>query len=90
MAIRVVATAFGGPEVLEVVDEPVPEPGPGQVSVEVRAVGTNPVDYKLFSGDFGRDVSQLPMPVGSEAAGVVTAVGEGPRARAGRSGSVIT
>ena len=77
MATRVVATAFGGPEVLEVVEEPVPEPGPGQVSVEVRAVGTNPVDYKLFSGDYGRDESQLPMPLGSEAAGVVTAAGEG-------------
>jgi NADPH:quinone reductase-like Zn-dependent oxidoreductase len=77
MATRVVATAFGGPEVLEVVEGPVPDPGPGQVSVEVRAVGTNPVDYKLFSGDFGRDATQLPMPLGSEAAGVVTAVGPG-------------
>ncbi len=77
MAARVVATAFGGPEVLAVVDGPVPEPGPGQISVEVRGVGTNPVDYKVFSGSFGADPSQLPMPVGSEAAGVVTAVGEG-------------
>jgi len=77
MATRVVARAFGGPEVLAVVDEELPEPGPGQVSVELRAVGTNPVDYKLFSGSFGADESQLPMPLGSEAAGVVTAVGEG-------------
>ena len=77
VATKVVATAFGGPEVLAVVDEAVPDPGPGQVSVEVRAVGTNPVDYKLFSGEFGADASQLPMPVGSEAAGVVTAVGSG-------------
>jgi NADPH2:quinone reductase len=77
MATRVVATAFGGPEVLAVVEEPVREPGPGEVSVEVRAVGTNPVDYKLFSGNYGADESRLPMPLGSEAAGVVTAVGEG-------------
>jgi NADPH:quinone reductase-like Zn-dependent oxidoreductase len=77
MATKVVAKAFGGPEVLVVVDEAVPDPGPGQVSVEVRAVGTNPVDYKLFSGQFGADASQLPMPVGFEAAGVVTAVGSG-------------
>jgi NADPH:quinone reductase-like Zn-dependent oxidoreductase len=74
---KMVAAAFGGPEVLVEVDEAVPEPGPGQVSVEVRAVGTNPVDFKLFSGSYGADESQLPLPVGSEAAGVVTAVGDG-------------
>ena len=85
MATKVVAKAFGGPEVLAVVDEVVPDPGPGQVSVEVRAVGTNPVDYKLFSGQFGADASHLPMPVGSEASGVVTAVGSG---AAGPSGPV--
>jgi NADPH:quinone reductase-like Zn-dependent oxidoreductase len=77
MATRVVATSFGGPEVLELVEVDVPDPGPGEVAVEVRAVGTNPVDYKLFSGAFGADLSQLPMGVGSEASGVVTAVGEG-------------
>ncbi len=77
MAIKVVATAFGGPEVLAVVEEPVAATGPGEVSVEVRAVGTNPVDYKLFSGTFGADESLLPMAIGSEAAGVVTEVGEG-------------
>ncbi len=43
----------------------------------VRAVGTNAIDYKLFSGDFGADPSLLPMPVGAEASGVVTAVGDG-------------
>lgn len=81
MVTKVVATAFGGPEVLALVDEPVGDPGPGQVSVEVRAVGTNPIDYKLYSGQLGHDPDQLPMPLGSEAAGVVTAVGgpvEGP------------
>ena len=77
MATRVLARDFGGPEVLEVVEQPVPAPGPGQISVDVRGVGTNPVDYKLFSGSFGADRSQLPLPVGSEAAGTVTAVGDG-------------
>jgi NADPH2:quinone reductase len=79
----VVATAFGGPEVLAVVEETLPEPGPGQVSVAVRAVGTNAIDYKLFSGAFGDDPSHLPMPVGSEASGVVTAVGDGAEGPAG-------
>jgi NADPH:quinone reductase len=77
MATRVVATAFGGPEVLSVEEVPVSEPSPGEVAVEVRAVGTNPVDYKRFSGDYGADESLLPMVPGSEAAGLVTGVGDG-------------
>ena len=77
MAIRAVATAFGGPEVVSIVDVEVGEPGPGEVVVDVRAVGTNPVDYKRFSGEFGKDESQLPIPLGSELAGVVTSVGAG-------------
>jgi NADPH2:quinone reductase len=91
MASKVVATAFGGPEVLAVVDEPVPEPGPGQVSVAIRAAGTNPVDYKLFSGRYGADESQLPMSLGSEAAGVVTAVGDGAEGPGGpvRTGDAV-
>jgi NADPH2:quinone reductase len=76
MAIRVVATGFGGPEVLSVVDAPDREPGTGEVAVEVRAVGTNPMDFKVYSGQFGRDPAQLPMPIGREAAGVVSSVGE--------------
>jgi len=76
-ATAVVATAFGGPEVLSVVTTDVPAPGPGEVTVDVRAIGTNPVDYKLFSGSMGADPSTLPRPVGMELAGVVSAVGEG-------------
>jgi NADPH2:quinone reductase len=77
VSAAVVATDFGGPEVLSVIDKAVPEPGPGQVGVAVRAVGVNPIDYKSYSGAFGADRSQLPRPVGSEASGVVTAVGAG-------------
>lgn len=75
MSAVVVATAFGGPEVLSVVDEPAPEPGPGEVRIAVRAAGVNPIDYKAYSGAFGTDPSSLPMRLGAEAAGVVTAVG---------------
>ena len=81
MTQTVVATGFGGPEVLSVIDEFVGEPKPGQVLIEVRAVGTNPIDYKMYSGAYGKDASQLPMHLGYEAAGVVSAVGgdaEGP------------
>lgn len=75
MSAVVVATEFGGPEVLSVIDQPVPEPGVGEVRVAVRAVGVNPVDYKSYSGAFGKDPAQLPRRIGSEAAGVITAVG---------------
>lgn len=75
MTTQVVSTAYGGPEVLSLVSTDVPVPGPGQVTVQVRAIGMNPLDFKLCSGLFGNDVSKLAMPIGSEAAGVVTAVG---------------
>lgn len=73
MSAVVVATAFGGPEVLELIDESLPAPGPGQVLLEVRAAGVNPVDFKLYSGAFGGNPAHLPMRLGSEAAGVVLA-----------------
>ena len=76
MTTAVVATAFGGPEVLSVVDTPIDLPGPGQVRIRVHAAGTNPIDYKMYSGIFGHDPALLPMPLGREAAGVVTAVGD--------------
>jgi NADPH:quinone reductase-like Zn-dependent oxidoreductase len=71
----VIAAAFGGPDVLSVVEEPAAEPGPGQARIAVRASGVNPVDYKAYSGAFGADPARLPVRPGSEAAGVVTAVG---------------
>ena len=83
MTTSVVAMAFGGPEVLSVLDESVGVPGPGHVLVEVRAAGTNPVDYKLYSGAYGKDPSQLPMRLGMEAAGVVSAVGDDAEGPAG-------
>ncbi|MFF4798862.1 zinc-binding alcohol dehydrogenase family protein [Streptomyces sp. NPDC001351] len=69
------AGAYGGPEVLSVIEVAVPEPGPGQVRVAVRAAGVNPFDHKVYSGAFGTDPAALPMRLGTEAAGVVTAVG---------------
>ncbi len=75
MTTAIVATAFGGPEVLSVVDVPLPEPAAGEVSISIRAAGVNPVDYKMYSGNMGSDESSLPMRLGYEAAGVVSAVG---------------
>ena len=81
MTLHVVATALGGPEVLALVDEPDREPGPGEVVLDVRAAGVNPIDYKRYAGGFGPP-PELPLHLGSEAAGVVRAVGPdaiGPR-----------
>jgi NADPH:quinone reductase-like Zn-dependent oxidoreductase len=83
MSAVVIAAAYGGPEVLSVIDQPVPEPGPGEARIQVRAAGVNPVDWKSYSGMFGTDPARLPLRVGSEAAGVVTAAGPGAAGPAG-------
>jgi NADPH:quinone reductase-like Zn-dependent oxidoreductase len=77
MTKSVVATAYGGPEVLAVQDIVLPDLEPGQVLIDVRAAGTNPIDYKLYSGAMGDDPARLPLPLGMEAAGFVSALGTG-------------
>jgi NADPH:quinone reductase len=72
---RVVAAAFGGPESLAVEEVKLPAPGPGQARVAVRAVGVNPVDVKMYAGP--GNPADLPVLLGFEASGVVTAVGSG-------------
>jgi NADPH:quinone reductase-like Zn-dependent oxidoreductase len=79
----VVASAFGGPEVLSVVEQPAGSPGPGEALLEVRAAGVNPADWKAYTGAFGTDPARLPMRLGYEASGVVAAVGPGAEGPAG-------
>jgi NADPH:quinone reductase len=67
---------YGGPEVLHVVQEPTPEPGPGEVLIEVRAAGVNPVDWKVRKGLRATEPPTAPRGLGSDAAGVVVALGE--------------
>lgn len=64
----------GGPEVLEFVEVPAPEPGPGQVLVRIEASGVNFIDTYLREG---RYPVPLPFIPGQEASGVVVALGEG-------------
>jgi len=70
----IVIAAQGGPEVLEYVERPDPEPGAGEVVVDVAASGVNFIDIYHRSGAY-----PLPLPsgIGSEGAGVVSAVGSG-------------
>ena len=77
MAQAVVAQRYGGPEALALVDFPEPAPGAGQVVVDVRAAGVNPIDAKAYSGMFGTDAAAAPLRLGAEAAGVVSAIGDG-------------
>ncbi len=49
----------------------------------MRAAGANPIDYKMYSGAFGRDPARLPMRLGFEAAGVVAAAGDDAEGPAG-------
>jgi NADPH:quinone reductase-like Zn-dependent oxidoreductase len=75
VANRVVRfTRFGGPEVLELVDEPLSAPGPGQVRVELRAAGLNPADSKRRDGGPQYTLT-FPAGIGRELAGVVESVG---------------
>jgi NADPH:quinone reductase-like Zn-dependent oxidoreductase len=67
-------SAFGGPEVLQIVDLPDPHPGPGQVRIAVRAAGVNASDWKKRQGLMD---PELPQTMGYEAAGVVDELGEG-------------
>lgn len=64
----------GGPEVIEWVDVDLPPPGPGEVRMRHRAVGLNYIDTYHRRGIYPID---LPAGLGSEAAGVVEAVGDG-------------
>lgn len=73
MAQRWVATDFGGLDVFREVDVDVPVPAAGEVTIEVRAAGMNPADYKHVA--HGSDRSILPVPIGYEVAGVLSALG---------------
>jgi NADPH2:quinone reductase len=73
-AIRV--HEFGGPEVMKLEEVPDLTAGPGQVVVNVKAVGVNPVDTYIRSGGYALKPA-LPYTPGMDAAGTVAAVGEG-------------
>src|SRR2546421_7944195 len=64
----------GGPEVLTVTEVQQPEPGPGQVLIEVAAAGVNFIDVYHRTGLYPQ---KLPLVPGGEGAGRVVAVGSG-------------
>jgi NADPH:quinone reductase-like Zn-dependent oxidoreductase len=71
-------TDYGGPEVLNWGDAPVPHAGPGQIRIAVRAASVNPADWKKLTGVMsgGQPLAGRGY-LGYDAAGVVDEVGEG-------------
>jgi NADPH:quinone reductase len=70
----IVVPRHGGPDVLEVRDVPAPQPGPGDVLVDVEAAGVNYRDIYEREGGYQREA---PCVAGIEGAGTVAAVGDG-------------
>jgi NADPH:quinone reductase-like Zn-dependent oxidoreductase len=77
MATVVQYSSLGGPDVLEVVEVPVPSVTDGHVLVEVQAIGVNPIDSKLRSGRRPSPPLGGPRGVGSDASGLILEVGSG-------------
>jgi len=79
--MKIVATRFGDPSVLTMTSADTRSPSAEEVAIDVRAAGVNPRDYKIYR-DAGyaragaQPPPQFPIPLGVEAAGVVTAVGK--------------
>ncbi|TSD62408.1 quinone oxidoreductase family protein [Aeromicrobium piscarium] len=74
MSHAIVIEKTGGPEVMQWREVPRPEPGPGELLVEVGAAGVNFIDTYLRTGTYR---APLPFTPGKEGAGRVAAVGDG-------------
>jgi len=76
MSTAITYSRYGAPDVLTVTSADIPEPGPGQVLIRVRAVAVNPIDVKIRSGRMdGVFPVRFPVLPGWDVAGVVEAAG---------------
>lgn len=73
MARHWIATSWGSPDAWQFVEYEVPRPGPGEVTVRVHAAGVNPADAKHVVA--ARPGAELPVPIGYEISGEITALG---------------
>lgn len=78
---RWIATSWGTPEQWEFVEHDVPAPGADEVTIRVRAAGVNPADAKHVASP--RPGLALPVPIGYEVSGELTAIGPGTRIGSG-------
>jgi NADPH:quinone reductase len=67
-------TRPGGPEVLQLVEFPIADPGPGELRVAVNAAGVGATDLTMLAGDY-MFAPKIPFVGGYEIAGVVEAIG---------------
>jgi NADPH2:quinone reductase len=74
----IVVREFGPPEGVTIEDWPTPEPGPGQIRVDVHAIDVNYPDLLVIGGKY-QILPPRPFVPGKDAAGVVSAVGAGVR-----------
>ncbi|MEU8302564.1 zinc-dependent alcohol dehydrogenase family protein [Actinomadura sp. NPDC048955] len=77
MAKTVMFHELGGPEVMRLEDVEVGDPGPGELRIRVEAIGLNRAEVLFRTGNYIEPVKAFPARLGTEAAGVVEAVGEG-------------
>lgn len=77
MSRVVIFDEFGGPEVLQLVDEAPPEPAAGEVRVKLEAIGVNRLDQLVRAGDAPRPVRLPHARLGVEGTGVVDRLGAG-------------
>ncbi|MBP1988247.1 NADPH2:quinone reductase [Halolamina salifodinae] len=68
---------YGDPGVFTETEQPVPDPAPGEIRVEVVASSVNPVDYKIRAGHIDPFAPDFPATLGCDISGVVDVVGEG-------------
>jgi NADPH2:quinone reductase len=74
MSVAIQIRQFGGPEMMQVVELPVGDPGPGEIRIRHHAIGLNFIDVYQRTGLYP---NPLPLTLGMEGAGIVEAVGEG-------------
>ncbi|ACO45842.1 NADPH:quinone oxidoreductase family protein [Deinococcus deserti] len=67
---------LGAPDVMELRDLPVPQPGPGEIRIRVEAVGINFADVLAVAGEY-LTRTRVPYTPGMEFAGIVDVLGEG-------------
>lgn len=89
MSKTVLFHELGGPEVMRLEDVAAGEPGPGEVRIKVEAIGLNRAEVLFRTGRYIEPVRGFPARLGTEAAGVIEAVGEGAAFRVGQPVSVL-
>jgi NADPH:quinone reductase-like Zn-dependent oxidoreductase len=77
MARVVVYDAFGGADVLRIVDEQIDEPGTGELRVKIEAFGVNRLDQMMRAGEYPAPIRLPRARLGVEGTGTVDAVGPG-------------